>query len=143
MPETVVHRIVPGAPPPAPLSKSQKKKRKGKKTTESTPESPTGPTISDTPSAIVEKAPESVATREGSIAPEPAAQPESLATPALEEDLGLKLSPIVELITKRLKATTKKIVRCLCLVGIIDQLSHQLINFFSLGAYICVCRHRS
>jgi hypothetical protein len=111
MPEATVQRIVPGAPPPAPLSKSQKKKRKGKKTTESTPESPTAAPTSDTPLAVVEKAPESVATREGSVAPEPVTQPESLATPAPEEELGLKLSPIVDLIAKRLKATTKKIVR--------------------------------
>lgn len=108
MPESVVQRIVPGAPPPAPLSKSQKKKRKAKKPTDPTSESPT---IPDTPSVVIEKAPESVDTREGSIAPEPAIQPESLATPAPEEDLGLKPSPIVELITKRLKATTKKIAR--------------------------------
>jgi hypothetical protein len=110
MSEPVSQRIVPGAPPPAPLSKSQKKKRKGKKPTDSTPESPT---ILDLSSAApTEKAPESVETREGSIAPEPSAQPESLATPIPEEDLLLKHSPIVELVTKRLKATTKKIVRC-------------------------------
>jgi hypothetical protein len=90
------------------LSKSQKKKRKAKKPTESTPESPT---ILDPTSAPLEKAPESVETREGSIVPESTTQPELLATPALEEELGLKLSPIVELISKRLKATTKKIVR--------------------------------
>jgi len=107
MSEPVVQRIVPGAPPPTPLSKSQKKKRKAKKPVESTPESPTIPD----PSAAVEKLPESVETREDSVVPEPTTQRDSLATPALEEELGLKLSPIVELITKRLKATTKKIAR--------------------------------
>lgn len=127
MPESVVQRIVPGAPPPAPLSKSQKKKRKAKKPTDPTSESPT---IPDTPSVVIEKAPESVDTREGSIAPEPAIQPESLATPAPEEDLGLKPSPIVELITKRLKATTKKIVRYFGRIAIDHQLSHQPDQFF-------------
>ena len=136
MSETVVHRIVPGAPPPTPLSKSQKKKRKAKKPAESTPESPT---ILD-PSALVEKAPESVETREGSVIPEQPAQPESQATPALEEELGLKLSPIVELITKRLKATTKKIVRSVDIVD--DRRSYPLI-LFPVGTDICICGHRS
>ena len=137
MPEPVVQRIVPGAPPPAPLSKSQKKKRKAKKPSESTPESPT---VLDPPPAN-EKAPESAVAREDSIAPEPAAQPESLATPLPEEELGLKPSPIVELITKRLKATTKKIVRHFQLVDVNDELEYRLINF--LGADICLCGHGS
>jgi hypothetical protein len=131
MSEPVSQRIVPGAPPPAPLSKSQKKKRKAKKPTDSTPESPT---LLDLSSAAppAEKAPESVETREDSIAPEPSTQPESLATPATEEDLLLKHSPIVELVTKRLKATTKKIARRFSLV----QVRNSLINF--LDADICL-----
>ena len=136
MSESVVQRIVPGAPPPTPLSKSQKKKRKAKKPLESTPESPTIPD----PSALVEKAPEPVETREGSAVPEPITQQESQATPALEEELGLKLSPIVELITKRLKATTKKIVSSVDIIH--DQLPYQLINSV-LGTDICLCSYRS
>lgn len=103
-------RIVPGAPPPTPLSKSQiKKKRKTKaKTNESTPDSPV--TIPDAASAaLVDKAPEPSDVQEGTIAPELVAQPEETK---VEEELEVswKPSPIVELVQKRLKATTKKIV---------------------------------
>ncbi|KAF8070001.1 hypothetical protein FPV67DRAFT_1485758 [Lyophyllum atratum] len=110
MPEALTQRIVPGAPPPAPLSKSQKKKRKAKKPTESTPDSPV--VIPDAISAaLVEEAPDAADVREGSVAPELVAQVEP-QTPILpEEELLLKPSPIVELIHKRLKATTKKIAR--------------------------------
>jgi len=110
MPEALTQRIVPGAPPPAPLTKSQKKKRKAKKPTESTPDSPVA--IPDAISAaLVEEAPDAADVREGSVAPELVAQVEP-QTPILpEEEMLLKPSPIVELIHKRLKATTKKIVR--------------------------------
>ncbi|KAG6918053.1 hypothetical protein DXG01_016709 [Tephrocybe rancida] len=108
MAEPTIQRIVPGAPPPAPLSKSQKKKRKAKKPTESTPDSPLAtPDVSS--SALVEQALETVDTPEASTAPEvPAQEPQ---TPAAEEELLLKPSPIVDLIHKRLKATSKKITR--------------------------------
>ncbi|KAG6875034.1 hypothetical protein C0992_005482 [Termitomyces sp. T32_za158] len=101
MSETIVQRIVPGAPPPAPLTKSQKKKRKAKKATESTPDSPEA-TVDATSTVLAEQAPEAEETREASttIAPER----------ALEEE-ALKPSPIVELVQKRLKATSKKITR--------------------------------
>lgn len=101
MSEAVTQRIVPGAPPPAPLTKSQRKKRKGKKAAESTPDSPEA-TVDATPTVLAEQAPEVEEAREAStaIAPEP----------VLEEEV-LKLSPIVELVQKRLKATSKKIVR--------------------------------
>lgn len=109
MPEVVTQRIVPGAPPPAPLSKSQKKKRKVKKPTESTPDSPVALTDAGS-AALIEKAPEEAEIREGSVAPDLVAQPESEAPPLPEEEVLLKPSPIVDLIYKRLKATTKKIV---------------------------------
>lgn len=99
-------RVVPGAPPPAPLSKSQKKKRKGKKTGEA--EEPL--TIPDpTSAALIEKAPEPVDVQGGAVAPELVSKVElPSATP--EEEISYKPSPIVELINKRLKATAKKIV---------------------------------
>jgi hypothetical protein len=110
MPEIITQRVVPGAPPPAPLSKSQKKKRKVKKPTESTPDSPVA--LADAGStALIEKAPEAAEIREGSVAPELVAQPEPQAPPLPEEEVLLKPSPIVDLIHKRLKVTTKKIVR--------------------------------
>ncbi|KAF8160611.1 hypothetical protein B0H34DRAFT_697356 [Crassisporium funariophilum] len=105
MPEPVAQRVVPGAPPPAPLSKTQKKKRKakGKSGDES-------PVIDSSSAALLEKAPESSEIQEGIVAPELVAQ-ESQAPPLPEEELLFKPSPIVDLIHKRLKATTKKISR--------------------------------
>ncbi|KAF5351770.1 hypothetical protein D9756_007751 [Leucocoprinus leucothites] len=101
MPEsTVQQRIVPGAPPPQVPSKSQRKKRKAKKDDDNNG--------TDAPQTVApaENVPEhadahqdtpvATTTREGSV--------------ALEDDL--KFSPIVELVVKRLKATSKKITRC-------------------------------
>ncbi|CAA7260598.1 unnamed protein product [Cyclocybe aegerita] len=110
MPEAVQQRIVPGAPPPEPLSKSQKKKRKAKGKSDHGDE--TSPSVPDpTSAALIEKAPEAAEVAEGSPAPELIAMSESQAPPLPEEDLSLKNSPVVEVVTKRLKATTKKISR--------------------------------
>ncbi|KAJ3560081.1 hypothetical protein NP233_g11073 [Leucocoprinus birnbaumii] len=101
MPEsTVQQRIVPGAPPPPPPSKSQRKRRKGKKDDDDNgADAPQNiVTVEHTPADhldVHQGTPAANTTREGSIAPE-------------EEH---KLSPIVELVSKRLKATTKKITR--------------------------------
>jgi hypothetical protein len=111
MVEIALQRIVPGAPPPAPLSKSQKKKRKAKvKPTE--PSADTSVVIPDSISAaLIEKAPETSAIPEGVIAAELVIQPEPKAPQLPDEEALLKPSPIVDLIHKRLKATSKKIVR--------------------------------
>jgi len=104
MPEPVAQRIVPGAPPPTPLSKTQKKKRKAKAPGDA-------PATIDSPSvAISEKTPEPAEVQESTPAPESLTRSESHATPLPEEDVLLKPSPIVDLVHKRLKATTKKIV---------------------------------
>jgi hypothetical protein len=87
-------RIVPGAPPPAPLSKSQRKKRKAK----------SKPGDLDAP-AEHELTPELPDINEGSVTAQ-VMEPEV----QIPESLELKSSPIVELINKRLKATAKKIV---------------------------------
>lgn len=110
MVEPTTQRIVPGAPPPTPLSKSQKKKRKTKvKSADPIAEAPVS--IPDaTSAALIEKSPETSDVKEGFVAPELLAQPEIKATPVLEEEISLKPSPLVELIHKRLKATGKKIV---------------------------------
>ena len=104
MPEPVTQRIIPGAPPPTPLSKNQKKRRKGK--------GPGGDALAvpDSPSVIVsEKTPEPE-VQESIPAPDSLIRSDSLATPLPEEDVLLKPSPIVDLVHKRLKATSKKIV---------------------------------
>ena len=106
--EPVVQRIVPGAPPPTPLSKTQKKKRKAKAKSAEPGEAPA---LSDaTSAAIPGKTPEPSETQEASLAPEPIAQSDSQMSLLPEEEVLLKPSPIVDLIHKRLKATTKKIV---------------------------------
>ncbi|KAI3618845.1 hypothetical protein WG66_000538 [Moniliophthora roreri] len=109
--ESSAQRTVPGAPPSAPVSKSQLKKlRKAKaKTNEPTgSDSPVG--IPDTTSAaLVEKAPEPSDIQQGAVTPALVAQSEGQV--AQEEDDSLKPSLIVELVNKRLKTTNKKIIR--------------------------------
>ncbi|EGO00239.1 hypothetical protein SERLA73DRAFT_168035 [Serpula lacrymans var. lacrymans S7.3] len=106
-------RVVPGAPPPAPLSKSQRKKRKAAtgnskaKSAESVDGSVTIP--DSTAAALVEKAPEETDIKEGSIAPELVASTEEVQ--ALDDESSLKPSPIIELLQKRCKALNKKIGR--------------------------------
>ncbi|KAJ6586887.1 hypothetical protein DFH09DRAFT_1141811 [Mycena vulgaris] len=99
-------RIVPGAPPKEIPSKSARKKRKTKPKAEaSTPD-----VLESSSAALIDKAPEASEIQEGALAPELVVQPEPEA-PAAEEDILLKPSPIVDLIHKRLKATSKKISR--------------------------------
>ena len=108
MSEPVVQRIVPGAPPPTPLSKSQKKKRKPKA---KSAEPGDGPALPEATSAApTEKTPELPDAQEATLAPEVIAQSDSQMSLLPEEEVLLKPSPIVDLIHKRLKATTKKIV---------------------------------
>jgi hypothetical protein len=97
-------RIVPGAPPPAPLSKSQRKKRKTKvKLSEDAPVS-----IPNSKSAAPAEKADASDIQEGSVGPETVAQPDLKVLS--EDDPSYKPSPIVELVHKRLKATSKKIV---------------------------------
>ncbi|KAJ3857640.1 hypothetical protein EV368DRAFT_70849 [Lentinula lateritia] len=112
MSETPVQRLVPGAPPPPPLTKSQlKKKRKSKtKVNEQAGESLVAITDAST-AALVEKAPEVADIQESIVAPELVAQPSQSEAQSTTEDVTLKLSPIVDLVNKRLKATNKKITR--------------------------------
>jgi hypothetical protein len=102
----VTQRIVPGAPPPAPASKSQRKKRKA-----AAKDSP-AEERQETPEVTENHGKEASGGNFASVAAsENGALETGQATPLLEDDLLLKLSPIVDLIHKRLKATTKKIVR--------------------------------
>lgn len=105
---TETQRIVPGAPPAVALSRSQlKKKRKVKaKTEEEASEAPLE--IPDAKSAaLVEQAPESSDVQAGTVAPQLVAEP---SEPLAEELPSQKASPIIELVSKRLKTTNKKIV---------------------------------
>ncbi|KZV70669.1 hypothetical protein PENSPDRAFT_651261 [Peniophora sp. CONT] len=105
-------RVVPGAPPPA-ISKSQaKKRRKAATASVALPDS--------TAAALTEKAPEPTDIAAGTVADELVAQPSvngdlaaaSPATPAVGVDAdGRKPGAVEELITKRIKATSKKISR--------------------------------
>jgi hypothetical protein len=104
MSEPVTQRIVPGAPPPTPLSKTQKKKRKAKAKSAEPGDAPA------VPEALAEKLPELSEPHENTLAPEAIAQSDSQMSLLPEEEVLLKPSPIVDLIHKRLKATTKKIV---------------------------------
>lgn len=111
-------RLVPGAPPPPPVSKSQKKKRKTaamKKTASEQSEGTEHVVVPDaTASALIEQAPTENDIKEGTVAADLVAQP---TTPAAREvsplldDKESKFSPIVEMLSKRLKATSKKISR--------------------------------
>lgn len=107
-PVAVTQRLVPGAPPPAPLSKTQKKRRKAKVKSDGPEDVQVIPDA--TTAALIEKAPEPADVQQGTLVPELVVQ-DSRAPSVFEEDSLLKNSPIVELVTKRFKATNKKIVR--------------------------------
>ncbi|TFY65892.1 hypothetical protein EVG20_g5196 [Dentipellis fragilis] len=114
-------RIVPGAPPPALASKSAKKKRKaGKPKGEFDSPALTPVSIPDAASAaLIDHAPQPSDIREGSVAESLLVQPPETATAngsgnglsSAVEDPNRKTSPIVEIVSKKLKATTKKITR--------------------------------
>jgi len=97
----VVQRIVPGAPPSIELSKSQKKKRKVAKADDSQSPGGADPAVSDNAHGHAE-------TNESP--PGLMSRAESQAPPLAEDDQSLKQSPIAELMNRRLKAMTKKIV---------------------------------
>lgn len=107
-PTTQTIRIVPGAPPPAPLTKSQKKKKV--KTAKKTPEHDDVALPDAASAALTEKAPTEIDVKEGSVAPELVAQSEGQASQTPVEDPSLKATPIVDMLNKRLKQIQKKIV---------------------------------
>ncbi|TFL01996.1 hypothetical protein BDV98DRAFT_603974 [Pterulicium gracile] len=93
-------RIVPGALPPT-LSKSQKKRRANK--TKPSDDAESSPLHSSS-AALLETAPAPEQVQNGGLEPQLVAE-----TAAAGE--GAKLSPIADLVNKRLKVTTKKISR--------------------------------
>lgn len=113
MAETTV-RIVPGAPPPTPISKSQKKKRKSVKP-KGGDELSSPVVVQDTTTAnSLEKSPSVTDVKEGLVAPAlnsmPSGSADDVPQSAVDDDAGYKPSPVVDLVHKRLKATHKKIV---------------------------------
>ena len=110
-------RYVPGAPPPAPPSKSSKKKRKPVKggTSEDSPALSSVAIPDATSPALPEKVPETSDTKDGPVPESSLADPRATnGSPSSQHVLDeTKHSPIVDLIQKRIKVATKKIVRCL------------------------------
>ena len=109
MAEAASLRVVPGAPPPLTLTKSQKKKRKtaikGQKSSDEGAE--TSPVITDAhTAALVDKSPTAADVEDGAVASELVA----VQTESGVESTGKKASPIVDLLNKRLKVVSKKIV---------------------------------
>lgn len=107
-------RIVPGAAPPIPVSKSQKKKRKTVKP-KGGDELNSPIVVADTTAAsLLEKAPGIAEVKEGLVAPAltavPSGSADDVPSSAIDDDAGYKPSPVVDLVHKRLKATHKKIV---------------------------------
>jgi hypothetical protein len=103
-------RIVPGAPPPTPVSKSQKKKRKAVK---GKGEPDNTAIISDTTAASVsDQKPDASDEKEATVPPNHVVGPSASEAPpsTTEDDIGYKPSPVVDLVHKRLKAIHKKIV---------------------------------
>jgi hypothetical protein len=114
MSDTPAQRYVPGAPPPTPASKASKKKRKPAKggRSEDSPALSTVPIPDSTSAALIEKAPGASDIKEGIVVDTLLADPNTTngipsGSPASDE---AKHSPIVDLIHKRIKATSKKIV---------------------------------
>ncbi|TRM69284.1 hypothetical protein BD626DRAFT_473561 [Schizophyllum amplum] len=101
-------RFVPGAPPPMQLTKSQKKKRKAAAVAADKKKDEPQVIPNTTVAALVEKAPAPAEVQEGAVAPALVAQP--TVEEALAED-SFTLSPIMDIINKRLKASTKKLNR--------------------------------
>lgn len=110
MTEATAARPVPGAPPVAQFTKNQKRRRKAKGPGEqSNVDTPLVDSVAHS-TAVSERGGDVNGTREDTPAPDAGTHAESESTPQPEQDPPVKLSPIVELIQKRLKATTKKIV---------------------------------
>ncbi|CCM00414.1 uncharacterized protein FIBRA_02444 [Fibroporia radiculosa] len=105
-PQSSALRIVPGAPPPAPQSKLQKKKRKATKAKSAEP----SVVDESMPDVITpEAAPIESGVKESVAAVELVAQQDEAQTPV--EEGSQKPSPIIEMLSKRLKAIQKKITR--------------------------------
>lgn len=123
MTEPISKRIVPGAPPPAPPSKSQlKRQRKKAKAGDATPSQTQSPAVTNvaipdsTSAALVEQAPAKEDVQQGAVAEELVANgtngtPRESPGEVPATSSAPVESPIVDIIHKRIKAANKKIVR--------------------------------
>lgn len=115
MSDTSTQRLVPGAPPPALPSKSSKKKRKPVKGggSEHSPALSSVAIPDATSPALTEKAPDTSDAKDGPVSESLLAEPHATnGSPSSQHVLDeAKHSPVVDLIQKRIKASTKKIVR--------------------------------
>lgn len=99
----VAPRVVPGAPPPS-ISAPKKHKRSRKPKKKADDEVPEGDAVS------AQGTPEEPEARESTPVPEIIEHIEIPEMSTAEEDILLKPSPIVKLITKRYQANARKIV---------------------------------
>jgi hypothetical protein len=111
---TQTQRYVPGAPPPAPPKSSKKKRKPGKGGVAEDSPALSSVAIPDAPSpALPEKVPDTSDHKDGpgpdSLSVDPRATNGSPSGQHVSDET--KHSPIVDLIQKRIKASTKKIVR--------------------------------
>ena len=117
-----------GASPPVTLSKPQKKRRKANKPKDAVAVAAWAAAFKES-EAVLEPAPEPIEVQEPIIAPEPVPSTENPSTPLPKNEILPKPSPVVDLIHKRLKATSKKIVSFILILFI----SLTLKWFFSNG----------
>ncbi len=100
------------------MAKPQKKKRKpvsANNAQEASAQSPLA--VPDAhAAAFIEKAPEPAEIKEGAVAPELVAQPDATQSGADEYEGSKKHSSVVELIYKRMRTLSKKIVSSLLLM---------------------------
>ncbi|KAI0087950.1 hypothetical protein BDY19DRAFT_201224 [Irpex rosettiformis] len=111
-PLSATTRLIPGAPPPAPSSKSQKKK-KSKPSKKASEQEDEPAEVPDThAAALLDHAPTEDEIKEGSVAPELIVRSTSTrpVSPSGDDKDG-KLSALVDMLTKRLKGTNKKVTR--------------------------------
>ncbi len=110
-PLSATARLVPGAPPPAPGSKTQKRKKtKSKKPSEQGEEHTEVPDAQT--AALITQAPSEGDVKEGAVAPELIVRSTSTRPVSPSgDDKDPKVTALVDMLNKRLKATNKKVVR--------------------------------
>jgi hypothetical protein len=111
---TQTQRYVPGAPPPPPPKTSKKKRKPGKGGVAEDSPALSSVAIPDAPSpALPEKVPDASDAKDGPGPDSSLADPRATNGSPSGQHVSdeTKHSPIVDLIQKRIKASTKKIVR--------------------------------
>ena len=143
MSDTPTQRYVPGGPPPVPASKASKKKRKTGKGSRSE-DSPALSSVAIPDSTpLIEKTPDASDVRDGPVVDSLPADSHSTnglsGQPAVDE---AKHSPIVDLMQKRIKNTSKKIVRFFFLDREPTKMALSLTHSRSIGSNTRLCYTR-